>query len=249
MFVCRAGVERLGEPIAALPGGTVTTIGVYDGVHLGHRAVLNRVRALAGEIGAASAVVTFDPHPAAIVRPQSAPRYITDLEQRLALIEEAGIEYAYVVLFDAAASVETAADFVRRVLVQSMRARSVVVGDDFHFGHNRGGNVRLLNELGPVEGFSVHPVSLIGDVLGPVYSSTEIRRALTDGRVADAGRMLGRPFEVEPGEFSVERESTAALRAVVSLHELPGRVAVAPGLYEAEIDPISGAARLIERAR
>jgi riboflavin kinase/FMN adenylyltransferase len=249
MFVCRAGVDRPGEPIAPLPGGTVTTIGVYDGVHLGHRAVLSQVCVLAAEIGAASAVVTFDPHPAAVVRPASAPRYITDLEQRLALIEEAGIEYAYVVLFDLAAAAETATDFVRRVLVRSMRARAVVVGDDFHFGHNRGGNVRLLNELGPAEGFGVRPVSLIGDVLGPVYSSTEIRRALTDGRVADAARMLGRPFEVEAGEFSVERAPVGGSRAVVSLHERPGRVHVATGLYEADIDPVSGAARLTERAR
>src|SRR5438445_5911803 len=107
-------MDVLTDPAACphLPGGAVVTIGAYDGVHLGHRALIGRVRAMAAELGCASAVITFDRHPATVVRPESAPKLLTDLEQRLELLAETGIDYTLVVHFDKARSKESAEDFV-----------------------------------------------------------------------------------------------------------------------------------------
>ena len=184
----------------APPGGTVVTIGVYDGVHLGHRALIGRVQAMAGELGAASAVVTFDRHPATVVRPESAPKLLTDLAQRLELLAATGLDYAVVIPFDEERARETAEDFVREVLVGCLRARAVVVGHDFHFGHGRGGNVPLLQRMGAELGFDVLGIMLVGDGdgdgPGEAVSSTRIRRALADGDVAQAAALLGHPHEV-----------------------------------------------------
>src|SRR3954471_23950939 len=110
------------------PQGSAVTIGAYDGVHLGHRAVIATVRGLAAERGLASAVVTFDRHPASVVRPESAPRLLTDLDQKLELLEETGVDYTLVVHFDEERSKESAEDFVREVLVQCLNVKLVVVG-------------------------------------------------------------------------------------------------------------------------
>lgn len=177
--------------------GTVVTIGAYDGVHLGHRALLSRVRAMATELGCASAVVTFDRHPASVVRPESAPRLLTDLEQRIELLEGAGVDHAVVVRFDEERSRESAEDFVEEVLVGCLRARAVVVGHDFHFGHRRRGNVVLLQEMGQRLGFDVLGVSLHpGGPDGAAVSSTRIRQLLLAGRAEEAAALLGRPYEV-----------------------------------------------------
>ena len=128
--------------------GTVVTIGAYDGVHVGHRQVITQVRALAAERGLASAVVTFDRHPASIVRPGSAPLLLTGPEHKLELLESTFIDYTLMVHFDQARSMESAEDFVRRVLIDCLGVKLVVVGEDFHFGHKRLGNVALLEELG-----------------------------------------------------------------------------------------------------
>ena len=177
--------------------GTVVTIGAYDGVHLGHRALLARVRLMAGDLGAAAAVVTFDRHPATVVRPESAPRLLTDLDQKLELLESAGMDYAYVIRFDEERSRESAEDFVRTVLVDCLAARAVVVGHDFHFGHRRRGNVPLLQQMGAELGFDVLGISLVPDEAGhaPV-SSTRVRGMLAAGDVEGAAALLGRPHEV-----------------------------------------------------
>ena len=184
-------------PCPTPDGGTVVTIGAYDGVHLGHRALLARVRRMADDLGAAAAVVTFDRHPATVVRPESAPRLLTDLDQKLELLESTGMDYAYVVQFDAERSRESAEDFVRELLVDCLRARAVVVGHDFHFGHRRRGNVPLLQEMGAELGFDVLGISLVPDGPGgEAVSSTRVRRLLEAGEVAQAATLLGRPHEV-----------------------------------------------------
>lgn len=184
-----------GDPCPTPPGGTVITIGAYDGVHAGHRAVISEVRRLAAERGCASAVVTFDRHPAMVVRPESAPRLLTDLDQKLELLAETGVDYVLVVHFDQARSQESAEDFVHEVLVDCLHARGVVVGSDFHFGHGRRGNVAMLAELGGPLGFDVLGLTLLqqDDV---AVSSTRIRGLLGDGDVAGAAALLGRPHEV-----------------------------------------------------
>jgi riboflavin kinase / FMN adenylyltransferase len=180
--------------------GAVVTIGAYDGVHLGHQAVLRLVRELAEARGFDAALVTFDRHPAEVVRPESAPRLLTTLEQRLELLDATGdLDLCWVLTFDEARSKEAAEDFVREVLVDGIGARLVVVGADFHFGHRRGGNVPLLERMGAELGFEVLGLGLVaveGDATAVPYSSTRIRELLAKGDVAEATRLLGRPHEV-----------------------------------------------------
>jgi riboflavin kinase / FMN adenylyltransferase len=183
------------------PQGSAVTIGAYDGVHLGHQAVIAEVRRRADERGLATAVVTFDRHPAAVVRPESAPRLLTDLDQKLELLAETGIDYCLVVTFDEARSRETAGEFVREVLVGCLAARTVVVGDDFHFGHGREGNVALLRTMGAELGFDVDGLELVDADGKPAedldrVSSTRIRHALVAGDLAVANALLGRPYEL-----------------------------------------------------
>ena len=181
--------------------GTAVTIGAYDGLHLGHRAVIAEVQREASARGLASAVVTFDRHPASVVRPESAPKLLCDLDQKLELLESTGIDLVVVIRFDEQRADETADEFVQEVLVDCLKARTVIVGADFHFGKGRGGDVALLNRLGPDLGFDVHGMALV-DVDGrPTaddrrVSSTAIRRALVAGEVEAAAGMLGRPHEV-----------------------------------------------------
>jgi riboflavin kinase / FMN adenylyltransferase len=185
--------------------GTVLTIGVYDGVHLGHRHVIDRVRASAAELGAGSAVVTFDPHPARILRPEAAPKPLTDPAQKLDLLGAAGIDTTLVVRFDREQSEASAEDFVERVLVGCLRAKRVIVGADFHFGHGRKGNVELLARMGGDHGFDVvgvPPFAAVandGDRPGTItetVSSTRIRQLLAAGEVEAAASLLGRPHQV-----------------------------------------------------
>ena len=182
------------------------TIGVFDGVHLGHQAVLRRVRAIAESRGIASAVVTFDVHPAHVVRPENAPRLLTTLDQKLELLASEGLDYAYVVRFDRARAGTRPDVFVDQVFVDALRARVVVVGEDFHFGRGRSGNVAELQRLGLERNFEVVPLELIRHhryAREPV-SSTAVRRALAGGDVARSAALLGRAYEmrgtVVPGD-------------------------------------------------
>ncbi|HEY3844488.1 MAG TPA: bifunctional riboflavin kinase/FAD synthetase [Acidimicrobiales bacterium] len=175
--------------------GTAVTIGAYDGVHLGHRALLADLSRRAEAAGLTTVVVTFDRHPAYVVRPESAPKQLTDLEQKLELLAECGIDRTLVVAFDKARADESAEDFVKEVLVDELEARLVVVGEDFHFGHARRGNVALLAECGAEYGFEVVGVALTGDREATV-SSTRIRTMVAEGDVAGAAALLGRPHEV-----------------------------------------------------
>ena len=191
--------------------GSAVTIGAYDGVHLGHQQLLAQLREVAAARRCASAVVTFDRHPALVVRPSSAPKLLTDLETKLELLAATGVDLTVVVHFDRARSEEPAEDFVRSILVDGLDARVVAVGNDFHFGHNREGNVAFLNRIGPALGFEVLPVELFAEGGGAdKVSSTRVRAALAAGDVTTASALLGRPHRVrgivvaaEPGEEPV----------------------------------------------
>lgn len=188
------------DGLNALSDGSVVTIGAYDGVHLGHRKVLQLVRDLADARGLDAALVTFDKHPAQVVRPESAPPLLTSLEQKLELLTEVGLlDVVCVLHFDEDRSHETAEEFVEEVLVGLLRARLVVVGADFHFGHKRGGNVALLEQMGTDLGFEVIGLGLVApddEADHEPYSSTRVRGALANGDVAVAATLLGRPHEV-----------------------------------------------------
>jgi riboflavin kinase/FMN adenylyltransferase len=176
---------------------SVVTIGAYDGVHRGHQAVIGEVRRRAAQAGARSVVITFDRHPASVVRPESAPRVLTDLDQKLELLAATGVDATVLVRFDPTQAAESPLDFARRVLVQCLAARAVVVGEDFHFGKGREGNVVTLRDLGQVADFEVFPMPLLQRTDGPdeSLSSTAIRRAMAGGQVELAALLLGHPFE------------------------------------------------------
>lgn len=193
-------MDVITEPAACPSGleGCAVTIGAYDGVHRGHRAVIERTKLEAARLRARTAVVTFDRHPAAVVRPESAPRLLTSLQHKLELLDDAGVDVTYVVRFDADRAHEAATDFVKEVLVDCLRARCVVVGSDFHFGRHRKGNVAMLEQLGRDYGFEAVGIDLLGGGDGPteVISSTRIRAAVAAGDVATAARLLGRWHEL-----------------------------------------------------
>ena len=180
-------------------GGTAVTIGAFDGVHLGHRTVIATLRERARERGLRTVVVTFDRHPASVVRPDSAPLLLTDLEQKLELLESTGVDHTYVIRFDPERAAGSAESFVIDDLVGRLDTRLVAVGDDFHFGRGRVGNVELLRTMGAELGFDVIGHALVdaeGRPSASSVSSTRIRSALRDGDLASANSMLGRPHEV-----------------------------------------------------
>jgi riboflavin kinase / FMN adenylyltransferase len=194
-------VRMPGDPCPSPGTGAAVTIGTYDGVHGGHRIVIAEARRRADERGLRSAIVTFDRHPAEIVRPDAVPPQLTDLDQEVELLAGTGVDYVVVLTFDEARSKEPAEDFVREILVGCLDAKLVIVGDDFHFGHERRGNVALLASMGADLGFEVEGLDLVGVDGAPAegpdrVSSTAIRRALAVGDLATANEMLGRPHEV-----------------------------------------------------
>ena len=182
---------------AARPhSASVVTVGNFDGVHRGHQDILRSVAGLARKTGALGAVLTFYPHPARVLRPDVAPPLLMTLEQRLRAFDAAGIEAALVLRFDAELAKVSAEDFVRRFLVETMRAKCVMIGGNFRFGHKQAGDVNLLRKLGQQWGFDVETVAPV-EVDGRVVSSTGIRDAVREGRMEDAAKMLGRPFALE----------------------------------------------------
>jgi riboflavin kinase/FMN adenylyltransferase len=197
-----ASVVRLPTDACPRPeGGSAVTIGTYDGVHRGHRTVIGEVHRRAAQRGLASAIVTFDRHPAEVLRPDAVPPQLTELEHEVELLAGTGVDHVVVLTFDEARSKEEPEDFVHDVLVGCLDAKLVIVGDDFHFGHERRGNVALLTSMGRELGFEVEGLDLVGADGSPAegpdrVSSTAIRRALAAGELAAANDMLGRPHEV-----------------------------------------------------
>ncbi|MGH9684781.1 MAG: bifunctional riboflavin kinase/FAD synthetase [Candidatus Acidiferrales bacterium] len=211
---------------------TAVTVGNFDGVHLGHQKILRGVADRAREMRLMSAALTFYPHPARVLRPEQAPSLLATLPQRLAAFDALGIEAAMVLQFDAALAKITAEDFVRRFLVEAMCARVVLVGANFRFGHGGAGDVKLLTKIGKDRGFEVESVDpvLIGAML---VSSTAIRQALQEGRVADARQMLGRPFAlagaIQPGTGQGRKLVVPTLNLATFQETLPKK-----GVYATE---------------
>lgn len=171
----------------------VVTIGNFDGVHLGHQKILRSILDRARQADLTSAVLTFYPHPARVLRPAEAPSLLETLDQRLAAIGALGIDAALVARFDADLAKLSPEAFVERFLVDAMRAKAVLIGGNFRFGHRQAGDAKLLADLGRRWGFEAEIVPPVtADAV--VVSSSAIRSALRDGKVDDARRMLGRPF-------------------------------------------------------
>jgi riboflavin kinase/FMN adenylyltransferase len=188
-------VSGFGAPLP-IKGPSVVTVGFFDGVHLGHRAVLGRTVEVARERGLASVAVTFDRHPREVLTPGKEPRLLTTVERRASLIAETGIDALVVLEFTEGFSRWSAEEFIHRVLVEGLHVERVVMGADFTFGHGAKGNVEMLIEVGPRHGFTFEPVGFL-EVDGRRISSSSIRRALSEGDLGWPLCALGRRFVVD----------------------------------------------------
>lgn len=219
---------------APLPGGSAVTIGAYDGVHLGHQQLIAELRAQARARSLSTVVVTFDRHPATVVRPESAPLLLTGLSHKLELLAATGVDRTLVVPFDRDRADESAEDFVLEVLVRALGTRLVVVGADFHFGHGRKGTVALLHDMGAEHGFDVVGWGLAGDSSGEVISSTRIRALVAAGDVGGAAALLGRPHQVRGPIGHGDARGAAELgMPTANVAVEPGIALPADGIYAA----------------
>jgi riboflavin kinase / FMN adenylyltransferase len=223
-------------------GPTAVTIGVFDGVHQGHRALLGRVAEEAAARGLLPGAITFDRHPMAVVRPGSHPKLLSTLCQRVALLGDSGMKFVLVLPFTPKLSRMAAEEFAVKVLLEAVSARVVVVGANFRFGHRATGDSRLIAELARPREVDVVAVSLDTEA-GEAVSSTRIRSALADGDVETAARLLGRPFAVEghvvrgAGRGRLLGVPTANLRVPARL-ALPGKGVYAGHLRVEGGDPL-----------
>lgn len=178
----------------ALP--CVLTLGVFDGLHLGHQQIIRTVVDRAKQIGAVPTAITFDPHPRAVLHPESAPPLLQTLDQRLSYLEFLGIEQTIVIAFSRDFASQSAEEFIRDTLHERLRAKEIYLGQGFAFGKGRSGNIELLKKLSDELGFYADEVAEV-KLRGQRISSSRIREELLAGRVNIARRMLGRPYGVE----------------------------------------------------
>ena len=175
---------------------TVLTLGVFDGLHLGHQRIMQTVVERAKAVNAVATAITFDPHPRAVLHPESAPPLLQTLDQRLANFKVLGIEQAIVVAFDREFAAQPAEDFLTNVVHDRLHAKEVYLGKGFAFGKNRGGNIDLLRQMSENLGFFADEVDEV-TLRGKRISSSKIRDLLAEGKINIARRMLGRPYGVE----------------------------------------------------
>ena len=219
-------------------GPCVVSIGNFDGVHLGHQAILRRTVELARERGLPAAVLTFEPHPTRVVAPERAPLLMTSVAQRLALFAELGLDAAVVAPFTVEFSRLEPEAFVESVLVETMGCSVAVVGDNFRFGRKHAGDIDSLRALGERLGFDCEAIGAVR-VRGTVVSSSRIREAVAAGRMAAARKLLGRAFtltgRVVPGRGIGSRSTVPTLNLAPDTELLP-----ADGVYVTETFDAAG---------
>lgn len=181
--------------LSELRGPLYLAIGVFDGVHLGHQAVISTSAQHAREAGGTPVVVTFDPHPAKVLRPDKAPRLLTATQHKIQLIRDLGVEHLLIVHFDRAFAATPPEDFVHQLVAAANPLREICVGHEWSFGRNRAGNLALLQKLGAEESFNVVGIKPVA-VNGTVVSSTAIRHAVEKGELDRAAEMLGRDYTI-----------------------------------------------------
>jgi riboflavin kinase / FMN adenylyltransferase len=229
-------------PLPPLAQGAAVTVGSFDGVHLGHQAVLREIDRRARAAGRASVLVTFDPHPLEVVNPDAAPPLLTTGPERLEILAQSPLDYVVILRFDRHLAGLTPEGFVREVLLQRCHVRELVIGHDHGFGRGRSGDVETLRALGASLGFEV-------DVVGPVdyggqhVSSSRIRRAITGGDLASAAAMLGRPYGVVGRVGQGERRGRLLGVPTINLSELSPRKLLPPdGVYAVRVEWRGGGA-------
>jgi len=188
-------ILRSTSELTSLPGPLFLAIGVFDGVHLGHQAVISTSAKHAGETGGTAVVVTFDPHPLKVLRPNNAPHLLTATQHKIALIRDLGVAHLLVLHFDRAFAATSPEDFVRQLVENSKPLREICVGHEWSFGRGRTGNLALLKELGQRDGFNVIGVEAV-TLNGEVVSSTAIRKAVEEGNLVKGTQMLGREYTI-----------------------------------------------------
>jgi riboflavin kinase/FMN adenylyltransferase len=210
-------------------GPSALTIGNFDGVHAAHRRILRRVKEVAVERGFKPSALTFNPHPSKVVAPARAPRLMTAPEQRCALMQAEGIQQVLILPFDQHVAHLTPEQFVEQVLVQKLDVRAIVLGHDFRFGYKQSGNVQVLTELGHKYGFTTEEVNAV-TVRGRLVSSTALRQLIEAGLVAQAARLLERPYaldgEVVAGHGVGSKQTVPTLNLAANTEVLP-----ATGVY------------------
>lgn len=209
--------------------GSAITIGNFDGVHVGHQHLFQRVVEAARRRGLTPAVLTFDPHPSKVVAPDRAPRLLTTIDERRALMREQGIGRVLVLPFTTEIAKLSPEQFVEQVLVAMLGAKMVFVGDNFRFGHKQSGDTRVLIELGERYGFETEIVGAV-KCRGRVVSSSLVREVIRAGKVAQACRFLNRPYSLS-GEV-VAGQGVGAKQTVPTLNlETPAEVLPRNGVY------------------
>jgi len=188
-------VLRSISDLATVRGPVVLAMGVFDGFHLGHRAVIERAIADAGAAGGTAVVVTFDPHPAAILRPQNAPPLLTSTRHKIRLFGDAGLQHVLVLEFTPEFAAKAPEHFIGELAAVCRSLREICVGEDWAFGKNRSGNLSLLKLLGTKLEFNAIGIPAV-TVNGGAVSSTVIRAAVEEGALDSAARLLGREFGV-----------------------------------------------------
>jgi riboflavin kinase/FMN adenylyltransferase len=222
-------------------GPCALTIGNFDGLHAGHRDIMAQVVRLARVKGWKPSVLTFHPHPTKVVAPQRAPKLLTTPDERAALMAAEGIEQVLILPFDAAFSKTSAEEFVERIVVGKLRAKAVLVGDNFHFGKGQGGNTDGLRRLGQKFGFETLILAGVHK-RGRMVSSSEVRALLERGEVAMACRLLERPYalagEVVPGRGVGSKQTVPTLNLDTKAEVLP-----ANGVYITETSDLDNGRR------
>ncbi|MCX8099946.1 MAG: bifunctional riboflavin kinase/FAD synthetase [Geminicoccaceae bacterium] len=224
---------RVVRRFAVLPAaarGAAVAIGNFDGVHLGHRAVLQAAQRAARALGAGWGVVTFEPHPREVLSPEQAPPRLTPFRRKAGLLRALGVELLVVLPFDRALAARSPEAFVGEILLERLGVRAIATGTDFRFGHRRAGDVALLAALGRSRGIAVEAVAPV-ELGGERCSSSAIRAHLERGRVAEAARLLGRPHTID-GRVRPGARRGRQLGFPTANLELPPRLAApADGVY------------------
>jgi riboflavin kinase/FMN adenylyltransferase len=234
--VNREQPRRPAAPLPALPNGTTVTVGSFDGVHLGHQAVLQEIDRRARASGRASVLVTFDPHPLEVVNPEAAPPLLTTGPERLEILAQSPLDYVLLLRFDRHLAGLPPEGFVREILLHRCGMRELVIGHDHGFGRGRSGDVETLRRLGASEGFEVDVVSPV-DFGGQHVSSSRIRRAVAGGDLLTARAMLGRPYNVVGRVTAGERRGRLLGVPTINLSELSPRKLLPPdGVYAVRVE-------------
>jgi riboflavin kinase/FMN adenylyltransferase len=223
--------------------GTVITVGTFDGVHRGHRDVIDKLVARAKARGLPSVLVTFEPHPMEIVNPAAAPLLLTTRDEKLEVLAESGVNYLAVLPFTPVLAAFPAADFVERVLRRRFRFEELLIGYDHGFGRQRAGNVDVLRELGERDGFKVDVVEAVATPDGHSISSTSIRRAVAGGDLERACTGLGRPYSVSGQVVAGNQRGRALGFPTLNLGAAPHRKLLPPeGVYAVRVQTPRGPA-------